>query len=66
MTECTHEFQYAGVVYSFENYPIPGSGAFQCIYEDKYFCKFCLQNRYINRRYKGTSYDKPLENTFPK
>jgi hypothetical protein len=63
---CEHNFSYAGLVYSFEKYSLPGSGAHGVIYEDRFFCQKCLELRDINPRVVGDSYSKRIEGSIPK
>ena len=41
MDKCAHEFQYQGTVYWTGSHPRPGSGAYDRIYGDRYFCQKC-------------------------
>ena len=66
MAECDHNFSYAGLVWHFEKYSMPGSGAHEIIYEDRYFCQKCLEIRDINPRVHGNSYEKRIEGSIPK
>ena len=63
---CDHSFSYAGLVWHFDKYPMPGSGAHEVIYEDRYFCQRCLQTRDLNPRVHGNSYEKRIEGSIPK
>jgi hypothetical protein len=64
-TECAHQWQYQGVVYS-TGAQRPGSGACDRVYEDKYFCSKCLDAAYRNSRVVGHDYNKAIEGTLPK
>ncbi len=61
-----HEYRFAQLVYSFNEWPIPGSGARERYLEDKFTCSKCLHTRYANKRTNGNSYDKPIEGSVPK
>lgn len=61
-----HAWSYMGIVYSFTKYPLPGSGAYGRVYEDKFFCTRCLETQYINAREMGDSYQKPIPGSLPK
>ena len=63
--DCDHRWQFQGGVYSFDEYR-PGSSAQERVIEDRYFCEKCLEVRHRNKRYAGTSYDKPIIGTLPK
>jgi hypothetical protein len=62
---CEHQWEYQGVVYSYGS-QLPGSGAHEMIYEDRYFCSKCLSREDTNPRVHGNSYMKPISGTFPK
>ena len=63
---CDHEYHFQNVVYHYSEYPRPGSGAYDRIYEDAYFCSRCLDVVYKNSRVLGNSYSKAIEGTVPK
>ena len=63
---CEHQWEYQGTVYWNAEFPRPGSGAYDRIYGDRFFCNRCLAIRIINERKHGTSYDQPIEGTLPK
>lgn len=62
---CEHNFEYQGVVYSFGS-QLPGSGAHDRVYEDRYFCTKCLAVVDKNKRISGNSYQHPIAGAFPK
>lgn len=64
--DCAHKYVLAGVVYSTPPYTRPGSGAYDRIYEDHYFCERCLDQQYLNKRTHGNTYEHPLPGTLPK
>lgn len=63
---CEHKFVFQGVVWTFANYNLPGSGARPMVYEDAYFCERCLKMVYRNEREHGNSYSSPLAGSVPK
>jgi len=62
---CEHNWQYQGVVHS-EGSQLPGSGARDRVYQDRYFCTKCLEIVDKNPRVRGNTYWKPIEGSFPK
>lgn len=60
-----HSYVFMGVVYS-DSDKKRGSGAKYRRYEDKFFCKYCIDTRYLNPRDVGSVYCNPLEGTTPK
>lgn len=62
---CKHTYEFQGVVYSF-GHQLPGSGAHEVIYEDRYYCTQCLDVVDKNPRVKGNSYEKRIVGSFPK
>ena len=62
---CTHVYQFQGAVHH-AGHQLPGSGAHERVYEDKYVCMSCLDIQYISPRVFGNTYSKPLEGTLPK
>lgn len=65
MSDCQHNFQFKGVVYS-KGSSRPGTDARNMDYEDSFFCTKCLVQKYTNKRSEGSSYGKPIEGTMPK
>ena len=62
---CEHKYVYQGTVYRYEKYPRPGSGAYDRIYGDRYYCERCLDTVVKNERADGNSYEKPIPGTLP-
>jgi len=62
---CEHNYQFQHVVHH-SGYMLPGSGAHERVYEDKYYCTKCLSIKHINERVVGNDYSKPIEGTMPK
>lgn len=65
-SECEHHWQFQGIVWSHAEYPTPGTGARDMVYEDRYFCDKCLEIKDKNKRIIGNSYEQPIEGSFPK
>ena len=65
MSECKHEWQYQGVVHH-SGHTLPGSGARERVYEDRYFCKNCLAIFDKNPRVQGNDYSEAIKGSFPK
>ena len=64
--DCEHNFVFQHVIYWLSNTTVSGSGAYYRYYGDKYYCSKCLTVEIVNTRMLGNSYQKPLDNTFPK
>ena len=62
---CEHNWQYQGVVFS-SGRQLPGSGAHEWVYEDRYYCTKCLEvvDKYVRRL--GDTYSKTIEGSMPK
>lgn len=65
MTECLHQFEYQGTVYS-SGSQLPGSGACEMVYEDRYYCTKCLEIVDKRKRVLGNTYSKAIMGTLPK
>jgi hypothetical protein len=63
--KCEHRFVYQGVVYTHDQYPLPGTGARARTYHDVYFCEKCLTTVQRNPRRVGTSYEPPMAGAMP-
>lgn len=63
--DCIHKWVFQHVVY-WEGSPRPGSGAYERMYGDKYYCEKCLEESLKNPRALGTSYEHPIPGTFPR
>jgi hypothetical protein len=63
--DCEHEWRWQAIVHSLGG-QLPGSGACERVYEDRYYCARCLEIRDKNRRVSGNSYRHPLEGSIPK
>lgn len=61
-----HKWVFQGTVYWSDKYPIPGSGAHERIYADRYFCEKCLECLLRNERYMGNDYYPPIAGTLPR
>ena len=66
MSDCEHNYQYQGVVWSLAEWSMPGSGAREVRYEDRYYCTRCLNTVDKSPRYIGNSYGKTIEGAYPK
>lgn len=64
--DCEHDFVFKGIVFSYANDLLPGSGARARIYEDSYYCRKCLEHIYRNDMEIGTSYHKVEFGAIPK
>lgn len=62
---CEHEWKYQGLVYRLSEYNMPGSGAREVIYSDRYYCARCLETKDKNSRVQGNSYGKTIEGSHP-
>lgn len=65
MVDCEHNYQFQGVVYS-HKHQLPGSSAYERIYEDRYYCTKCLDVKDVHSRVQGNSYQHPIQGSFPK
>jgi hypothetical protein len=54
---CEHTYEYGGLVYYHDDYPMAGTGAKTRRYSDWFFCTRCLANQYTNERPIGNSAD---------
>ena len=63
-TPCSHTYQYMSVVWRAGS-QMPGSGAHERIYSDRFYCTRCLHTRDINDRVLGNTYSKPIEGSVP-
>lgn len=59
-----HNYVYGGVVYVFGD-RLPGSGARQVRYYDRYYCAGCLDYQYQRLDFVGSSYDEIRFNATP-
>lgn len=57
MTACDHDYSYCGVRYKMGD-KVPGSGSRYVNYFESFFCKKCLDRRYVSLEFVGNSYDK--------
>jgi len=65
MSECTHEFMYAGIVFEYVG-KAPGSGAEIRVYYDRYYCMKCLYSEYRKISGNDNSYCPLKYNATPK
>jgi hypothetical protein len=63
--ECAHKWVFQGVVHSLGR-QVPGSGALQRVYEDRFYCEKCLAQIETNERILGNSYYPPEPGSLPK
>lgn len=64
--ECDHKWVYQSIVYGHSDRPRPGSGAYDRVYYDRYFCEKCLEIEDHNPRMHGNTYEHAIDGTFPK
>lgn len=64
MSEHKHNYTYGGVIYALGG-RLPGSGARERRYYDRFYCTECLHCRYIRLSETNSSYDTPLFNATP-
>jgi hypothetical protein len=62
---CSHKFVFGAVVFKLSDRSNPGGSARDRYYFDWLYCETCTDSRYINMRQHGTSFEPPLEGTFP-
>jgi hypothetical protein len=63
---CDHEFVYGGVKYENHTNALPGTGACRRDYFDWFYCKKCLENKYIELSYFDNTYTKIAFDATPK
>lgn len=63
--ECEHRWVYQGTVYSSDDRPLPGTGARERVYFDRFYCQLCLASSDRNARRIGNTYQNPIAGTFP-
>jgi len=67
MSDCEHDYTYSGVRYKIGD-RVPGSGSRYVNYYESFYCRRCLDRRYVRLGTVGNSYDKlsfdavPIEN----
>lgn len=61
---CVHEYRFRGLVFK-DGDRVSGSDARVRTYSDMYYCVRCLDQRIINPRVRGTSYDKAYDGAHP-
>lgn len=59
-----HNYVYQGVVYAF-GIRLPGSGAKEVHYYDRYYCTGCVACQYQRLDFVGSSYDQIKFNATP-
>ena len=65
MSECEHEFAYAGVAYKVDDRPLSGTSARHVNYYRLYYCKKCCQEKIIDLGVHGNSYEPIKFSAFP-
>ncbi len=63
-TPCVHVYKHQGTVWK-NGQQLPGSGARDRVYYDRYYCTSCLSTRDMNPRVLGNTYSVPLAGTVP-
>jgi hypothetical protein len=63
---CDHDYTYQGVVYVVGSYPLPGSGAKPVTYYESFFCRRCLDRRFVILPGEHNNYQPVLYGATPK
>lgn len=53
-----HSYEYLGVVYNVQTYAVPGTGAKDIYYYDRYVCSACLDAQYHRLSATTTTYER--------
>lgn len=65
-SECEHKYEYQGLVYEVGDWPMPGTGAHEVLYEHAYYCSRCLAMVYQPTGERHDSYQKIRHGATPK
>jgi hypothetical protein len=66
MAEHEHLWVFGGVRSHEDERPMSGTSARQRYLEDWFYCSYCMESKFINKRPFGDSYQKLPEGVLPK